>query len=187
MIPIRPLLLAIAVVLALQSTASLAQAPAPAARKVAVINSGYFYGDDSGKGGITGYGSAIRQLEIEFKPAERDIGVLAQRLAALGAEIDTLRVQNPAAPVLKVKVEQHEMLAKDLSRKTDDAKAAFERRQKTLVLPIQQKVSTALQGYLTGRGYTDVVDLADINTPKPPAGAIDETANFIAWYNSAPR
>ena len=155
-----------------------AQAPAqPAPAKIGVVNSTTF---SNTTGGITRYVSAIRVLETEFKPRRDEIMQLVARF-------DELQ-KTPAGmtpPQLQTRLEQAETLQRDITRKQEDARAAYARRFTQLTAPLQKTIGDALVAFAKARGLDIILAMA-----KFPEGlllvnpGVDLTAAFIRDFNS---
>ena len=145
--------------------------------KVGVVNTDMFVNTT---GGITKLVSALRTIEVEFKPRRDEI-------SALIARFDDL--QKPAANLtqaqLAARQEQAATLQIDIRRKQEDARVAYTRRMSTLTDPIRLSIFNALEAYAKARGIDLLIDLA-----KFPDGMLlvnknaDMTAAFIREFNS---
>ncbi len=155
-----------------------AQVPVqPAPAKIGVVNSATF---SNTTGGITRYVAAMRVLEAEFKPRRDEIVQLAARF-------DELQNTTPSMtpPQLQARREQAETLQRDITRKQEDARAAYAKRFTQLTAPIQKTIGDALVAFSKARGLDIILDMA-----KFPEGlllvnpGVDLTAAFIRDFNT---
>jgi outer membrane protein len=160
--------------------------------RIAVINTLAF--DD--KTGITKYVNAMNTLEAEFKPSATELQTLANRLQTLQKDIQTLQDQIAAGKVpvdknaAQAKVDEFENLKRDFTRKQEDYKAKIERRGQTLMGPVRQDISRAIQDYAKQKGYSLILDAAKLDESGFILGIgddkVDVTKDFIAFYNARP-
>ena len=146
--------------------------------KVGIINSNTF---TSANGGITRLVNALRTLETEFKPRRDEITTLVSRFNSL--------TQQPAAgttpAALQTRRDQAETLQIEITRKQEDARAAYAKRLTDLTNPIRLNVFNALEAYAKQRGIDVLLDVS-----KFPDGILlvnqnaDLTAGFIRDFNS---
>ena len=171
----------IAAIFALFTTfAALAAGQAPvqtAPVKVGVVNSLQFANP---QGGITRLTTALRTLETEFKPRRDEIASLLRRFNELQKV-----PANQTREQLATRRDQAQAMQVDITRKQEDARAAYAKRLSTLTDPIRQSIFTALQAYAKQRGLDLLIDAS-----KFPDGvylmndAADLTPGFIREYNS---
>jgi Skp family chaperone for outer membrane proteins len=163
-----------------------AGAPAPAApqgavpgdAKIALINTSAF-GDD--KQGIARFTAAAKRVERECQPRRTELQQLQTRYTTLVEEIrKTENVQAPAAT--SQKVEQAEALKKEIERKREDAQAAFEKRMREVLGPIQDDIYKALEAFAKARGINVIIDASQVPILYATS-SMDITAAFIADYN----
>ncbi len=193
-------LVAAAMLFAALSVVSISAQTAPAAGasaaqggfRVAVINTLAF---DDDKTGITRYVSAMKQLETEFKPRQDKLTTMNTRLQGLAKEIETLgkSATGPNSVVsqeaIEKKRQEGEKLQREMKFEQDDANAAFQTRQATLVGPIFSDISKAIEDYRKQKGYAiilDVAKLAQDGSVLAMAPDADVTADFIKFYNARP-
>ena len=156
-----------------------------ASGKIAVINSQAF-GDE--KAGITKIVTATKTLNREFAPAQTELNTMHTKLQEIANEIQALSRKVVIDPnAMQIKTDEGEKLQRILTRKQDDAKALYEKRQQELLGPVMQDISKALIDFAKQKGYTIIFDLA-----KDEAGLLiaigdekaDVTKEFIAFYNA---
>ena len=153
--------------------------------KIAFIDTGAF-GDD--KAGITRYVTAVKSLEREFDPRQKELITMQTRIKAVADEIGKLTGSSVVDPkTIQVKQEEGERLQRDLKYKKEQADADFSKRYQEVVGPISQDIGKALEQFATQRGITMILDISKlapaILTVNP---AMDVTAAFISEYNSKP-
>jgi Skp family chaperone for outer membrane proteins len=187
------MLAAIAVVSASAQTRPAATTPArPAASnaplpdtKIAFIDTGAF-GDD--KGGITRYVTAVKSLEREFDPRQKELVTMQTRIQTLADEITKLSSSTVVDPkTIQVKQDEGARLQRDLKYKKEQADADFSKRYQEVVGPISQDIGKALEQFASQRGITMILDISKlapaILTVNP---GMDMTSAFITEYNSRP-
>lgn len=169
----RSLLLLFAAFVAF-ATAGYGQAtPAPQV-KVGLINSQMFTDQTNGVRRLL---NAIRTLDIEFRPRRDEI-------AQLVARFNTLNDDAAKAPTAQ-KREQLQTLQTEITRKQEDARLAFARREATLTNPVRLNIFNALEAYARQRGVDVLIDVS-----KFPDGVLlvnknaDLTAAFIRDFNT---
>jgi outer membrane protein len=161
-----------------------AQATGPVpATKIAFVNTQAF-GDE--KAGINKYVAAVKNLQREFDPRQKELQTLATRIKAIADDLSkTGQVQDPK--VTQAKQEEGEKLQRELEYKKKDAEAAFQKRYEEVVGPISNDIGKALDGFAKQRGITMVLDLskqAILESVLSLDPAMDVTAAFITEYNS---
>jgi Skp family chaperone for outer membrane proteins len=170
--------LSIVASLTLMTLAADAQVPVQTApAKVGVVNSATF---SNSTGGITRYVNALRTLENEFKARRDDITQSVTRLEGL---------QNVPAGATQAQIEtrrdQAQTLQIEITRKQEDARAAYSKRFAQLTGPIQKSIVDALKVFARARGIDVIIDPS-----KFPEGVLlvnenaDMTAAFIRDFNS---
>lgn len=178
---------------ALLSVSAIAQT-APAAGKIAVINT-YLFGED--KTGITKYINAVNALNTEFKPLDAELQTMVTRYQALVKEIQTLSDQAAAnggkVPIdpkaAQAKVDEKEKLERDIKFKQEDAKSRFEKRQQAVLGPVLQDIYKAVQEFSDQKGYLMILDIskmADADIIMALDKKADVTKDFIVFYNARP-
>lgn len=164
--------------LTLMTLAADAQVPVQTApAKVGVVNSAMF---SNSTGGITRYVNALRTLENEFRARRDDITQSVTRLEGL---------QNVPTGATQAQIEtrrdQAQTLQIEITRKQEDARAAYSKRFAQLTGPIQKSIVDALKVFARARGIDVIIDPS-----KFPEGVLlvnenaDMTAAFIRDFNS---
>ncbi|MGH9898647.1 MAG: OmpH family outer membrane protein [Pyrinomonadaceae bacterium] len=150
---------------------------------IAIIDTGAFADP---KEGITRLSSALGGLEREFKPRTEKLQSMRTQYQKLAQEIQTLN-GNPAVDpkTAQAKSEQLQTLERDTKRETEDAQAAFNKRQQEVTEPVMLDISKNLEAYARQRGISIVID------PSRLGGAIfvindsmNITKDFITQYNA---
>lgn len=176
-------------VLAFAMAAS-AQVPA-AGGKIAVINSELFSMEN---GGITKYVNAIKGLNLEFAPVQKELETLGTRLRALEAEIKTgtEAIQRGSAvdrAALDRKREEYDRILRDYKFKEEDARSRYSRRSEAVRSPLNLAIGNALNEYGKQKGYAIIFDISKDTTGlivALPDEKIDITKDFIAFFNAKP-
>lgn len=166
------------------ATPAASNAPLPDT-KIAFIDTGAF-GDD--KGGITRYVTAVKSLEREFDPRQKELVGMETRIKALADELGKLTGSTVVSPqTIQAKQDEGARLQRDLKYKKEQADADFSKRYQEVVGPISQDIGKALEQFASQRGITMILDISKlapaILTVNP---AMDVTAAFITEYNSRP-
>ena len=161
--------------------AAASNAPVPDT-KIAFIDTGAF-GDE--KAGITKYVNAVKSLEREFDPRQKELANMQTRIKAIADEIGKLSGSTVVDPkTIQSKQEEGERLQRDLKYKKEQADADFQKRYAEVVGPISQEIGKALDQFATQRGITMILDISKLApavlTVNP---AMDVTAAFITEYN----
>ncbi len=161
--------------------------------KIGLIAWGAF--EDPTKG-IKKYVAAINSLETEFKPVNDELKTLAAKYEALGKEIQGLReLKESGKPVpvsdseIQKKIDNLGQLERDIKKKQEDAKAAYQSRFNVVVGPIQDDIIKALSDYATAKGYAVILDGARLQETQILLGfnqKANVTEDFILYYNSRP-
>ena len=156
--------------------------------KVAAIDSGAFSDE---KQGITKYVNAFNQLNKEFQPKQAELQSLSDKIKTAVGEIGKLQNSTvPTAPqTLQAKREEAERMQRDLKFKTEEAQAAFQKRQTELLGPVMRDIYKVVQEFAKKNGYLMIFDLARLGD-NGAIMALDETADvtkaFVAYYNARP-
>src|SRR4030095_6891782 len=134
--------------------ASLMKAQAPpqvTPAKVGAINSQAF-SDPTGE--ITRLVNTLKTIDAEFKPRRDEI-------AQLVARFNTLQADAARAPTA-AKQDQLQTLQIEITRKQEDARAAFAKRTAALTNPIRLSVFNALEAFARQRGIDVLIDLSQV-------------------------
>jgi Skp family chaperone for outer membrane proteins len=160
-----------------------AQTPAPptSARpslegKVAVIDTSAFADEQTGIRRIV---EALRRIEGEFTPRSKELEQMRARYDQLVKEINSATV---AQPTLQSKADEAEQLKRDIERKSEDAKAAYEKRVGDVMKPLQDEVFKSLDAYARENGIAIIIDASQVPLLYG-SQSVDITQNFINIYN----
>lgn len=146
--------------------------------KIALINTSAF-GDE--KAGILRFIAAIKRVDGEFQPRRTELQTLQTRYTSLVKEInDTKAVADQAT--LSKKADDATALKTDIERKTQDAQAAYEKRMRETLNPLQEDVYKALETFAKSRGFTLIIDASQVPILYATDN-LDITRAFIADYN----
>ena len=156
--------------------------------RIAVINTDAFSDE---RAGITKYVNAVKTVNTEFAPAQKEIEALVSKLQTLEKEINAIRSSGAPADQQAVerKVEEYDKLQRDAKFKTEDAKTRYERRFSALTSPLNQDIGLALREFGKQKGFAIILDPSRDTTGlivSIPDEKIDVTAEFITFYNSKP-
>lgn len=160
--------------------------------RVVVIDTGAFADE---KAGITKYTNAMKALNTEFAGVQSDLQTTQTKAQTLGKELEILKTNAesgkvPVSPATyQTKLDQFNVLKVELTRKTEDAKARFERRQEQVMGPIMQDIYKAMQEFTKQKGYGIVLDAAKLDGSGLLIGfdeKYDVTKEFIAFYTARP-
>jgi Skp family chaperone for outer membrane proteins len=162
-------------------------APATAANvpstKIGLVDTSLFSDE---REGIRRFLSAVKAVEVEFKPRQQDLQALQSRIRVLSDEISKLSGNPVVDPKsIQAKQDEGERLGRDLKYRKEQFDADVERRYKEQVGPITAEISKALNIYAQQNGLTMVLDISKLLpallTVNP---ATDVTRAFIADFNS---
>jgi Skp family chaperone for outer membrane proteins len=170
----------------LAQTKPTAAPPPPAASggpipesKIAMIYSAEF---TDAKTGIARFGTLVSALNKEFDIRKKELDALQLKAQQLNDEIEKTR--NVADPkTIQQKIDQLEQLKKDFQRKSEDAQAAYDKRQLEIFQPLQDDIGKALEAYARGHGINVVIDGSRVPVVYA-ADSLDITRAFIKEYNS---
>lgn len=147
--------------------------------KIALIYSSEF---QDPKTGIARFITLITTLNREFQPRQTEIQQLQQKMQQLNDEIEkTKTVAEPRA--LQAKVDQLEQWNKDLTRKREDGQAAYEKRQREILSPLQADIGKALEAFAKQRGINVIIDGSQVPLLYA-SDSVDVTRAFINDFNS---
>jgi len=148
--------------------------------KIAIIDTEAFADP---KTGITRLVSAFEVVNREFKPRSDELQKLRAQYEQLGKDIEatrTLEDQRARA----AKVEQAEVLKKDIERKTQDAQSAYQKRLREATEPVYKDISPALQAFARQRGVNVIFDVSKLGEVMFIINdSVDLTRAFITEYN----
>lgn len=147
---------------------------------MAVISTAQF---ESQQGGVLRLVAAATALQREFQPRSAEIQQLQQQLQTLASQIEsTQSVARPEETAQRRR--QAEELQVRITRATEDARAAYNRRLGEVLVPINRDIATSLEAYARGRGITVIFDISRLGEVMfITSPTIDITTDFIADYN----
>ena len=153
--------------------------------KIAFIDTSAF-GEE--KGGITRYVTAVKSLEREFDPRQKELQAMQTRITAIADEIGKLSGNAVVDPkTIQAKQEEGARLQRDLKYKKEQADADFAKRYQEVVSPISADIGKVLDQFATARGLTMILDISKLAPAILTVNQnMDVTAAFIAEYNSRP-
>src|SRR5258706_14920117 len=127
--------------------------------------------------------ATLNKLNGEFQKTQDELTQTGQRLTALQTEITNLQATGGATPAqIQAKIDTLDQQKRDYTRKGEDSKAAYQKRQQDLFLPLQDEVGKALDAYAKTHGITLIIDGSQ--TPILYASeSMDVTKAFITEYN----
>jgi Skp family chaperone for outer membrane proteins len=161
-----------------QPAAAPAGGPIPDS-KIAVIYSADFTAE---KTGIAKFGALVNALNKEFEVRKKEIDALQQKTQQLNDEIEKTRpVADPKQTQLKM--EQLAQLKRDFQRKSEDAQAAYDKRQQEIFQPLQDDIGKALEAYAKAHAINLVIDGSRVPVVYA-ADSLDITRAFIDEFNS---
>jgi Skp family chaperone for outer membrane proteins len=159
--------------------------PTPAAgatvpdTKIALIYSEAFL---DAKTGIARFSVLLNNLNREFQPRQTEINQLQQKAQTLNDEIEKTRsVGDPKT--IQLKVDQLELMKKDLQRKGEDAQVAYNKRRGEVFQPLQDDIGKALEVYAKGHNINVIIDGSQVPVVYAEA-SIDITRAFINDFNN---
>lgn len=155
------------------------------ATKIAVIDIQAF-GDE--KAGIARLMNAYTSLRREFKPRQDELQGLRTRYETLGKEYEQLsKAQQAVDPTsLQKKIDDMQVLEKEIKRKQEDAQTAVEKREGELTGPVWDDINSALRNFARQRGISLILEkskLAGNGLLFVVDDSMDITRAFIADYN----
>ena len=152
--------------------------------KMAVIISDQFLDP---KTGILKFGILITKLNGEFQKTKDDLTQMQTRAQQLQSEITKLQNAPIGTPIdtksIQAKGDQLEQLKKDIQRKSEDAQAAYTKRQGELFAPLQEDIGRALDVFAKAHNINLVIDAARVPIIYA-ADSMDITQAFINEFNS---
>ena len=152
--------------------------------KMAVIISDQFLDP---KRGILKFGILITKLNGEFQKTKDDLTQMQTRAQQLQDEITKLQNAPIGTPIdtksIQAKGDQLEQLKKDIQRKSEDAQAAYTKRQGELFAPLQEDIGRALDAFAKAHNINLVIDAARVPIIYA-TDSMDITQAFINEFNS---
>jgi outer membrane protein len=178
----RPFVAALVLCVALASAARAQQPAAPSQPnlngKVALIDTSAFADE---KSGIRRIVEAVTRVNNEFQPRSTELQGLRARYDQLVKEINDVKTVSDQQALAR-KADDADALKKDIDRKSEDAKAAYEKRLRDVLGPLQDDVFKALDAYAKENGISLIIDASQVPVLYGDR-AIDITGNFISIYN----
>jgi len=94
-----------------------------------------------------------------------------------------------AAPVQDPKVTAQSQDAidakkRDITRKTEDAQAAYQQRMTALLAPVYDDIGKALDAFAKAHGITLILDVTKVQGIVSADGSLDITKAFITEFNA---
>ena len=139
------------------------------------------------KTGIAKFTTVLTKLNSEFQKVRDELTQMQNRGQTLQDELNKLQQAPAGTPIdqrtVAAKADQLEQLKKDITRKGEDAQAAYNRRRNELFAPLQEEIGKALEAFAKARGINAIID----GTQVPllyAADSIDITRPFITEFNS---
>lgn len=160
-------------------------APASAAvsvpdSKVALIDSSAFADE---KQGISKFVSALKRVNLEFDPRQKELQNLQQQIVKAEGDLRTkASMQDPK--VTQQEQDKIDQMKKDYQRKGEDGQAALNKRLEEVLGPIYEDIGKALDAFAKARGITLILDVTKVQGIVSATDAMDITRAFIAEYNS---
>ncbi|MDT7603315.1 MAG: outer membrane protein [Acidobacteriota bacterium] len=158
------------------------QAPAPTKPslegKVAIIDTSAFADE---KAGIRRIIEAVTRVNNEFQPRSTELQQLRARYDQLVKEINATPTTTDQQAVAR-KADDADSLKRDIERKSEDAKTAYEKRLREALAPLQDDVFKALDAYAKENGISVIIDASQVPVLYGDR-SIDITAHFIGIYN----
>lgn len=160
-----------------QQPAAPVAAPPSLNGKVAVIDTSAFADEQTG---IRRVIAALRQIDSEFKPKSDE---LTQMRARYDGMVKQINAGTGDAATLQRTADDAEQLKRDIDRRSEDAKTAYQKRVNDLVGPLQEEVFKALDAYAKENGIALIIDASQVPLIVPDPSRVDITQNFINIYN----
>jgi Skp family chaperone for outer membrane proteins len=147
--------------------------------KVAVIDSSAFADEQTGIRRIV---EALRRIEGEFTPRSKELEQMRARYDQLVKEINDTKGAPADQATLQRKADEAEQLKRDIERKSEDAKAAYEKRVGEVMKPLQDEVFKSLDAYAKENGIAIIIDASQVPLLYG-SQSVDITQHFIGIYN----
>jgi Skp family chaperone for outer membrane proteins len=148
--------------------------------KIAIIDTEAFADP---KTGIVRLVNALEGVNREFKPRSDELQKLRAQYEQLGKDIAaTANVEDQRAR--NAKLEQAEVLKKEIERKTQDAQSAYQKKLREVTEPVYKDISPALQTFARQRGVNVIFDVSKLGEVMFVVNeSVDLTRAFITDYN----
>ena len=148
--------------------------------KVALVDTDFFLDD---KGGIQRLIAAAKKLEAEFQPRRTELQNLQAQVDKMTADLQKVAgVQ--AQAVTQQQQDAIEQKKRDITRKTEDAQAEYQKRMQALLGPVYDDIGKALDAFAKAHGITLILDVTKVQGILTADGSLDITKAFIAEFNS---
>jgi Skp family chaperone for outer membrane proteins len=148
--------------------------------KVALVDTDFFLDD---KGGIQRLIAAAKKLEAEFQPRRTELQNLQAQVDKMTADLQKVAgVQ--AQSVTQQQQDAIEQKKRDITRKTEDAQAEYQKRMQALLGPVYDDIGKALDAFAKAHGITLILDITKVQGILTADGSLDITKAFIAEFNS---
>ena len=148
--------------------------------KVALVDTDFFLDD---KGGIQRLIAAAKKLEAEFQPRRTELQNLQAQVDKMTADLQKVAgVQ--AQTVTQQQQDAIEQKKREITRKTEDAQAEYQKRMQALLGPIYDDIGKALDAFAKAHGITLILDITKVQGILTADGSLDITKAFIAEFNS---
>jgi outer membrane protein len=150
--------------------------------KIALIDSSAFSDE---KVGIARLVTAIKRVDTEFQPRRTELQALQTQYEKAAADYQKVAPMQPPQ-VNQQQTEKIDQMKRDITRKQEDAQAAFQKRLNEVLAPISDEIGKALDVYAKARGITLVLDVANMQDGfiRWASEATDITKAFIVEFNS---
>ena len=148
--------------------------------KLALVDTDQFLDE---KAGIVRLVTAAKKVENEFLPRRTELQTLQAQIDKMTADLQK------AAPVQDQKVSSQQQEAidskkRELTRKTEDAQTAYQKRLQDMLGPVYDDIGKALDAYAKAHGITLILDVTKIQGIVSAAESLDITKAFITEFNS---
>jgi len=148
--------------------------------KIALIDSSFFSDE---KQGIVVFVNAIKKVDKEFEPKKVELQTLQQQIDKATADLtQAARLQDPK--VSQQQQDKIDQMKRELTRKTEDAQTALDKRLGEVLGPVQEQIGKALDAYAKAHGITLILDVTKVQGIVSAADSLDITKPFITEFNS---
>ena len=165
------------------ATQQASNASLPTSRMAIIYTDSFF----DPKSGITKFSQVLTKLNAEFQKQKDELTQMQTRAQQLQDEITRLQSAPAGTPIdqksIQAKIDQLEVMKRDIQRKGEDAQVAYNKRRGELFAPLQEDVGKALEVFAKARGINIILDGTEIPLIYA-ADSIDITKAFIAEFNS---
>jgi outer membrane protein len=148
--------------------------------KLALVDTDQFLDE---KAGIVRLVSAAKKVESEFQPRRTELQNLQSQIDKMTADLQKASpVQDP-----KVSAQQQDAIdqkKREMTRKTEDAQSAYQKRLQDMLGPVYDDIGKALDAFAKAHGITLILDVTKIQGIVSADGSLDITKAFITEFNS---